>query len=80
MPLVPVKPLWLEIRLPSSAERVMTLVPLTRRILPSVNRAWCGRSPETGTYQTMPLAALYETRWRTPSRTLMNSSRSFCSS
>ena len=57
MPLVPVKPLWLEIRLPSSAERVMTLVPL-RRILPSAKRAWCGRSPETGTNQTTPLAPL----------------------
>jgi hypothetical protein len=34
------------------------LVPLTRRILPSVKRAWCGRSPETGTHQTIPSAAL----------------------
>ena len=61
-------------------ERVMTFVPLTMRILPSVKRAWCGRSPETGTNQTTPLWALYETRCRTPSSELMNSSRSFCSS
>jgi hypothetical protein len=35
---LPVKPLWLEIRMPSSAERVMTFVPLTGRAIGDVVR------------------------------------------